>query len=74
MEKTISEKLDNKLNEYSKVFEEKFPMFQLNKACNDIEMIEIINKCLKEKKNAFDLEFAVKGKDWSFKEVSNNVY
>lgn len=48
--------LDQYLEKYIKAFGEGFPMYQLGRTRSESEIIEIIEKCLKEQKTAYDLE------------------
>lgn len=48
-------KIDDYLRKYAETFGEGFPMYQLGRTRTDGEIIEIIEKCLNEKKNAYDL-------------------
>ena len=48
-------KIDDYLRKYAETFGEGFPMYQLGRTRTDGEIIEIIERCLNEKKNAYDL-------------------
>ena len=48
-------KIDDYLRKYAETFGEGFPMYQLGRTRTDGENIEIIEKCLNEKKNAYDI-------------------
>lgn len=49
-------KIDEYLQKYVDAFEEGFPMYQLGRTRTESEIIEIIERCLKEKKTAYDLK------------------
>lgn len=44
-----------KMEQYAKAFGDGFPMYQLGRGRTDEEIIEIIDRCLKEGKDAYDL-------------------
>ena len=47
--------LMKKLKEYAKTFGEGFPMIPLGWGRDDDEVIALIDRCLKEKKDAYEL-------------------
>jgi hypothetical protein len=47
--------LDSKLEEYINAFKEGFPMIPLAWGRTEAEIIDLIDRCLKEGKNAYDL-------------------
>ena len=47
--------LDVKLDQYINMFGEGFPMYQLGRGRTEEEIIDIIDRCLKEKKDAYEL-------------------
>lgn len=47
--------LDIKLEEYINEFGEGFPMYQLGRGRTEEETIGIIDRCLKEKKDVYEL-------------------
>lgn len=52
-------KLDTYLEKYAKAFEDGFPMYQVGRGRNEEEVIEIIKRCLKVKKDVYELGLAV---------------
>ena len=52
---TIEEKLDAKLAEYAKRFGDGFPMYQLGRGRSDEEIIDLVDKCLKAGKDAYEM-------------------
>ena len=49
--------LDKKLAEYLEIFKEGFPMIPLKWGRTDKQVIEIIDRCLKEKKDVYELGY-----------------
>lgn len=47
--------LDKYLDEYTKAFDDGFPMIPLAWGRTDEEVIEIIKKCLENKKDAYEM-------------------
>ena len=46
---------EKKLDEYFEAFGEGFPMYQLGRLRTEDEIIELIDTCLKEGKDAYDM-------------------
>ena len=57
------EELDNLLLEYARTFGEGFPTFQLFRSRTTEECIELIKRCLDEKKTAYDLGLVTDDED-----------
>lgn len=49
--------LDNKLDEYEKTFHDSFPTYPLAISKSDEEIIEMIDKCIKEKKDVYEMGY-----------------
>ena len=47
--------MDEYLQKYVNAFGEGFPMYQLGRTRTETEIIEIIERCLREDKDAYDL-------------------
>lgn len=47
--------LDEKMSEYCKMFGDSFPMMPLGCGRADAEIIEIIDRCIKAKKDVYEL-------------------
>ena len=58
--------LDQKLKEYIQAFGEGFPMIPLGWGRSEEEVIEIIDRCLKEKKDAYALGYVEDGDDFQY--------
>ena len=55
--------IDEYLQKYVDAFDEGFPMYQLGRTRSDQEIISIIERCLSEKKTAYDLELVTDDED-----------
>lgn len=51
--------LDKKLEEYRTMFKEGFPMIPLKWGRTDEQVIEIINRCIKEGKDVYELGYVI---------------
>lgn len=51
--------LDKKLEEYRVMFKEGFPMIPLKWGRTDEQVIEIINRCIKEGKDVYELGYVI---------------
>lgn len=58
--------IDEYLQKYADLFDEGFPMFQLGRTRSDDEIIDIINRCLSEKKTAYDLGLVTDDEDTEY--------
>lgn len=50
------DKLNDALMRYEKTFDDSFPMFSMRGASPD-EVLEIISKCISEKKDVYDMGY-----------------
>ena len=55
--------LDEYLKKYAETFDEGFPMYQLGRTRTEEEVITIIERCLSEKKTAYDLGLVTDDED-----------
>ena len=55
------DELMDKMAEYKKAFKDGFPTIPLAWGRNDAEIIEIIDECLKKKKNVYQLGYVKDG-------------
>lgn len=55
--------LDKKLQEYSERFDDSFPMMPLGWGRNEKEIISIIDRCLKEGKDVYELGYVTDDDD-----------
>lgn len=58
--------IDEYLQKYVDAFGEGFPMYQLGRTRTDGEIIEIIERCLKEHKTAYDLGLVTDDEDTEY--------
>lgn len=54
----MTDEFEKALNTYKKTFNDDFPTFQMS-AHNPEEMMEIINECVKKKKDVYQLNYLV---------------
>ncbi len=47
--------LEKKLEQYAKIFDDGFPMYQLGRGRTDEEIVELIDTCIKENKDAYEM-------------------
>lgn len=59
----MEEKLDGLMMEYKQKFNEGFPSFQVFRGRETQECIEIVQKCLREDKDAYELGYATLDED-----------
>lgn len=52
----MSNELRNKMEEYFEFFKDSFPLMELN-LNSDEKMIEIIDNCIKEEKDVYDMGY-----------------
>lgn len=57
MEKSSEYELGIKLFQYAQKFDDEFPMIPLGWSRSDEEVIKIINRCIKEEKNVYELGY-----------------
>jgi hypothetical protein len=55
--------LDKKMQEYARQFDDGFPMIPLGWGRSETEIIEIIDKCLKENKDVYELGYIENNSD-----------
>ena len=53
----MSEKLQKALDEYKEKFNDDFPTIPLAESLTDTEIIEMINECVEENKDVYDLGY-----------------
>ena len=58
--------LDDWLQKYVDTFSEGFPMYQIGRTRPESEIIEIIQKCLNERKTAYDLGIVTDDEDTEY--------
>lgn len=59
----MSETLEKKMDEYAEMFDDGFPTIPLATGRTEKELIEIIDKCLKEKKDVYELGYVKDDED-----------
>lgn len=55
--------IDEYLQKYVDTFGEGFPMYQLGRTRSESEIIDIIKRCLEEKKDAYDIGLVTDNED-----------
>jgi hypothetical protein len=63
--------LEKKLEQYAKMFDDGFPMYQLGRGRTDEEIVELIDTCIKEKKDAYEINLNKENKE---EDDSQTVY
>ena len=55
--------IDSWLEKYAETFDDGFPMYQLGRGLTNEEIIEIIKRCLREEKDAYELGLVTDDED-----------